>query len=491
MLSDFSTIAQAIPFLSDGHYLAGLTLEDLGRHQEAITALTRAIEMGPNDADSRMVRAQACCALASWDGAIADLTEMARIGSDNGWSLVQRGAIHSLRGNTELSQADQRAALESASCGSLGKWDPGLFAPAAAVPEAISDSPPVGDHVLAEFNVQTIREPLTIPVRMGGRTLRFAIDTGASSTFVDRSHRDLLGPQCRQVDAHTVERTVRLPLFEPQPLAIGGMTMTPAGQITCADVTNVMRSAPNAHLDGLLGMDVLSRLVMRIDMARHTVYFLSSCGDDPGLAIPLIGGVQKIDPRDPLSPRRSPQVLLTLPDGSQERATVDTGMLSSALALDANVYARLMQTGSITHIRAMLGATLSGSPFFQTGLMSQCALGGFAHHCMLVDQHPAGTALGLSYLARYVVTFDFPNGRMFLKPSPLFAVSEAELTLRLGGSWSGMIGNYTPTEALDALNRDIRAAPKRRRRLPQSSHVPGNAERIQRNSVRLEHCDLA
>ena len=130
-----------------------------------------------------------------------------------------------------------------------------------------------------------------------------------------------------------------------------------------------------------------------------------------------------------------PEVLLTLPAWECVPFVVDTGWEAGSLALESATYGEIVNRGQgMIPLGESLGGGMDGVGMSQFGLLKLIRLGDFYHENLLVNETRRLNIIGLNYLARFVVTFDFPGRRLLLKPSPLFAVSEAERTLRLGNN---------------------------------------------------------
>ncbi|WP_339384591.1 tetratricopeptide repeat protein [Oscillatoria sp. FACHB-1407] len=88
-------IANDIEMMAEACYRLGVGSIDRGRYEEAIAALTRAIELNPNDSDAYAWRAVAYDALNNVEAAIQDSREAVRLNADHvlsDWLSRQRPA---------------------------------------------------------------------------------------------------------------------------------------------------------------------------------------------------------------------------------------------------------------------------------------------------------------------------------------------------------------------------------------------------------------
>ena len=413
----------------------------------------------PIDAENYYDRAKVHCAAGNWEAAAADLTEAAGLDPESSRTLIQRAAVHELRGDHELAVKDYAAAAVLTPSDTLAEWPASFFTPAAEAADNATDVPADDDNVLAEFNVPTNELHLVVPARIGEKTLRLVIDTGAGITAIDPAHRDLLGPQRRLASVETADGTVRLPVHGPISVGLATLPDVMTGSSGCWDL-GIASAFGESHIDGILGMDVLSQFVVRIDVARHKVSLLRSCGDDPGVAIAFTteGGL-KASGSGGLNPYPCPRILLTLPNGESVPFLVDTGLAGKSVAVSPADYDRFVAAGQIVPVRSSVTGSLDSIRLSREGVLANTAIGGFGHRNLSVEDCPAGNIIGLAYLTRFVVTFDFPNHRLFLKPSPWFANSEAEIVLRRGRDWCDHIYTTSPAEVLDTFNEVLAEKP--------------------------------
>ena len=257
----------------------------------------------------------------------------------------------------------------------------------------------------------------------------------------------------------TPNGAVRLALHDPITLSLGSFLKASTGPTGCAEVASLFTTR-NETVDGVIGMDVLSQFVVRIDIARHKVFFLSACNEQAGTPIALLGEPTfPATAEYPIAGHRGPRVLLKLADGDSASFLFDTGMVADSVNIRSDRYKTLVKQDHVIPCRESIGWSFGGARMQQGGVLKSFELGDFQHQNILVEDC-SGNSIGLAYMARYVVTFDFPGHRLLLKPSGLFAASEAELSLRLGKDWLDRLHAISPADALKMFDEQIVANPR-------------------------------
>jgi hypothetical protein len=121
---------------------------------------------------------------------------------------------------------------------------------------------------------------------------------------------------------------------------------------------------------------------------------------------------------------------------------IDTGLMGGKVACFVQTahFDRLVDEGSvIVDDETFQEMTAHGISEFRAGRIVRLRIGGREHSALKVAEGDP-SRLGLEFLSRYVVTFDFPNNRVFLKPGKRFA---AEQPYDMSGLVLSRIGNDT------------------------------------------------
>lgn len=95
---------------------------------------------------------------------------------------------------------------------------------------------------------------------------------------------------------------------------------------------------------------------------------------------------------------------------------VDTGASSGGGTglLQAETFGELIRQGEMKITDNALAQSLSGMSLRRRGKVGEVALAGY-RHADLIFSASARNVLGLNYWSRYVTTFDFPGGAIYLK----------------------------------------------------------------------------
>jgi len=170
---------------------------------------------------------------------------------------------------------------------------------------------------------------------------------------------------------------------------------------------------------GEIGMDVLQRFIIQIDFDNAILRFLSSLPPSPGEAIRMTplegeGGAPTV-----------PGVLAGMP---AQKFVVATARAGNSLDVKSELLPQLEEKGKLTILSREKAVTRSGSLLFQTGRLESFQVGKFRHEGLLVNSAEQN-GIGVSYLSRYLVTFDFPHSRLYLKKGAHFDEPDARLSV--------------------------------------------------------------
>lgn len=262
----------------------------------------------------------------------------------------------------------------------------------------------------ANFSVARDGDLLVIPIAIGVRQYYFALDTGCAASILDKTFRPMLGESVGIARLQTPDGVELHSLWRAPEAAIASRRLSGLSEILCTDLS-VIRNATGLDIYGLLGMDFLQDKRLRIDFDRGELAFLAAVPDGAGSEIPLH-----------FTPTGVPTVTLTISGFGEETFTVDTGdVWLSAGMIEAKLFTRLLETGSAIPLEPGLFTTLSNAPAHtRRACLKAVEVGKFRHEEISFTE-AAVNALGTGYLSRYVVTFDFPGRKMYLKPGLRFA----------------------------------------------------------------------
>ncbi len=251
--------------------------------------------------------------------------------------------------------------------------------------------------------------PIFVTLRLAsGEEFPFEVDTGAEYTLLDTSLEPKLG---RRVGSNTSS-------FLLGPRLSGGLYVTPPlylGNTPLRSVwmerlhTNVVMTADlqglasklRHPLMGILGMDCLRYYCIQIDFQSAKLRFLNPAK----LNTAGLGKVFALTYDAGGCPRASHGALLASKGG---HAMVDTGYYPGDGALDLRL---------LKQARRQESEQTRTAQFRDIGLtfFPGCVWGGRTYTNLLIGE--GRNLIGLRFLARHLVTLDFCNDKMYLRPT--------------------------------------------------------------------------
>lgn len=269
----------------------------------------------------------------------------------------------------------------------------------------VSISAAADDKPLAEFSIDSPRSLVSVPVHTLGEKLEFIIDTG-STLSVYSSNLEWPDEPVKVEIARTTSRDREVPLYRRPPTRIGQLPV-PGNDLVVALDFSELSSARGRQIDGLIGMDVLSRYVIQFDFDARFVRFFDAVPADCGTRIPLS-----------LSPQKQPTIPVELA-GDMIEARIDTG---SAQELDVGLarWRTLQSKNRLFRTRVIKFASAGGITYSNQALIDGFKVGEHSFNKIQIGTSQV-ESIGVGFLARYLVTFDFPNKAIYLKPGKLFS----------------------------------------------------------------------
>jgi hypothetical protein len=261
-------------------------------------------------------------------------------------------------------------------------------------------------RVIERFTTDPDDDFLLLPVTLRGQKYLFALDIGTSSHLFDRSLRPFLGEPSGETSnvgtASGVPTSVEL--FPSPDARLGSLSLWSLWDVSCADLTR-LREVSWCDLRGLIGMPSLGSCVVAVDPDSHTVAFLRSADKETdGTPLPLRFNDAGI-----------PLVDVDLSGLGRRSFAVDTGARSSGSVRHEDFEA-LLKSGALRAVRTTSALDMSGRYRLREGRLDGLVLGKDRHDGLILSETSASVSrLGLGFLSRYVVTFDFPGRMMYLK----------------------------------------------------------------------------
>lgn len=253
--------------------------------------------------------------------------------------------------------------------------------------------------------IPTNGDPILVPIQMNGVQRTFILDTGATNSLVSLNdipkNASSIGPQ--QVKSRG--STIVAQLFKIDGIQLGNCDCNWMSVVAALDLSRLSRQLGH-QVDGIIGMDVLSRFKLHFDFDSHKLIVFTGHDIPPGLKIPLRIGKNLL-----------PSVECTVNNSGSMDFLIDTGALST-VEVDPELYGQLRREPS-TKATGVVKMTIdvTGKPLEAEQIRcDSLRLGSFSHRS-LVFGLAAKRTVGLYFLWRYRVTFDFPHSVAYWEPS--------------------------------------------------------------------------
>lgn len=294
----------------------------------------------------------------------------------------------------------------------------------------------------------------------------FILDTGSWSNAVDSETAKNLGiTVSNPFEAQGAgEKTVTGAVGSNISLEIAGVELAQK-EIDVEPLNAALSAAEGRTVDGLLGYDFFSRLVVQIDYAQREVHVLEPTSfhySGPGDTIPIeiIRGNIFISTH------------IAMPNGERVRGSfmIDTGW-RSALSLTAPFAAAHNPTKVSNTVDAVTGMGIGGPTLDTVARIPSLELGrytiknlvaNFSHaKAGVLSQTDFTGIIGAEILRRFKVIFDYPHRRMILEPNAAFSTpyefDMSGLFITAGGGQHKVFTVYGVVKNSPAMQADIRA----------------------------------
>jgi hypothetical protein len=254
-------------------------------------------------------------------------------------------------------------------------------------------------QVLERFAVARDGDALLLPVTFRGKTYQFGLDSGSTWNVFDTALP--LGDPLDERPAWGTDSLVRLRFFPAPQARTGGLnlkTTEPVVAFDCARFRRVLGS----DIHGFLGMPFFRRHVLRVDFDQGEVLVLQKAGPDCGR-----GFAVRYDER------RVPLLRIDVAGDTGQEVAIETGWTGS-VCLAEPLFDTAVKQEDLAVVGTMLSETVSGTLARRLGRLKQLTLGEFTPRGLLTTAGK-GSRLGLGFWSRFVVTFDLPHDKVYLK----------------------------------------------------------------------------
>jgi len=245
-------------------------------------------------------------------------------------------------------------------------------------------------NVLAEFPISGNGGPILLPVKVRYKEYVFLLDTGTTRTKFDLSLK-------RELEDEAWEAS------------LGPLAMEVSFPVAYLDLKRAS-SMTGRNVHGIIGMDFLKKYVVRIDFDKRTIYFLRSTG----LQFPRRGEELEIEYGSHGRPLLTGQIL----DGIKVDFLVDTGCKLTG-ALDGKTFKKMFSNSKTIKTSEIVADTAAGTEQLRLARISKLSLGHFDYEQPIFAEWNM-CCLGLRFLSRHLVTFDFPSCKMYLRKGKAF-----------------------------------------------------------------------
>jgi hypothetical protein len=258
------------------------------------------------------------------------------------------------------------------------------------------------DVVISRISFPDDSKFIVIPVSLKGKEYLFTLDTGAAMTVFDISLKDQLGWRLGSSKARAADGTsFKMERFMLDHAHFGGVCKKHE-KVSVMDLSHVSKMA-GRRIDGIVGMDILKNHIVRLDFEKNIVSFLKS-----------INKSELSECESGLSFKKNRVYLNGKVGNIPVRFVIDTGFADSDFTglLEPEV---IKQLGVIGTDQGSQGSTIVGPMDIDQRkiTVTKLRIGQIEYdYAMFVEHHES--ILGLDFLSRHIVTFDFPHKKVYL-----------------------------------------------------------------------------
>lgn len=263
-------------------------------------------------------------------------------------------------------------------------------------------------RLLAEFTTASGGEPILLPVTMKGKTFTFLLDTGANRTTFDKKLEPLLGEPKQSFKAKMEDgQEHSMNVYYAPDASVGPLRLKTAGAVFCVDLSS-LRDATGHPVDGVLGNTFLRRYAVQVDFDNGKVRFYE---DEPHTEKSDWGNPVAMD----ILPSGVPVVVVTLSGDVRNVMLVDSGYGETGM-LPSKLFSYLRKEKKIPVSAATVLHRDEKETKSTVGRVDDIRLGEFRYPDLVFDRSDMEVSLlGLDFLSRHKVTFDYPNRKLYLK----------------------------------------------------------------------------
>ncbi len=284
---------------------------------------------------------------------------------------------------------------------------------------------------------------VTLRLEDGEKQL-FIVDTGAPFTLLDRSLEPRLGKRLGRKKVHSFYGVMHGNVFAAPKLFLGDTALVTGRRVVTVDLGRDI-PYPSRPLMGILGMDCLKHYCLQLDFASEKLRFL-----DPNRMAPAELGKAYLLGHPWFTACITAHITPAGIEGA--KSLIDTGAIG-----DGSLKPGLLRRELREH-KAVLTNDVAWFP--------KADVGGVRYTNLFLDKAKrysiwfGQNLTGLQFLARHLVTFDFPRGVMYLRPESVGSLNDdADATNAPGPTvaWWSAADSPAPTNAASLADRILSA----------------------------------
>ncbi len=294
-----------------------------------------------------------------------------------------------------------------------------LFSGCQSSPRRAGETP----EILAEFEYEVLSDmkDISLPVKFKGEEYQFVIDTGSTDTVFDDSFKDKLGKRFLWPKKGTGAggKKIKVEYFHVPDAYLGPFNLKhhTGPLITVTDLDRLIPDEKRTY-QGIIGMDFLDKYVVRIDFDNKKVTFFKAEKD--------VDMFFFLRPKENRHPEWGEPIQLKtklfsnlryinaqLSDNISADFLVDSGWAAQS-ALSSSLFEKIHPDVTIGPKSENTSPNITLFSNLNAKLIERFSVGSFEYKDQLF-QKKNQSILGLPFLSRHSVTFDFPNNVMYLK----------------------------------------------------------------------------
>lgn len=254
---------------------------------------------------------------------------------------------------------------------------------------------------------------LIVKIRLeGGEELPFIVDTGCPGCVLDKSFEPILGKRTRPFTLWTMFGEQETGLYAAPKLYLGDVPLITDRYIATYDFKRVSAFS-RSGIKGILGMDCLAHYRIQLDFVAGKMRLLDPDQVNPaelGKAFPL--ALTGESPNKRLSSRFLSIRHTGLFGGSNTNLMIDTGCNNDGAVENGVIKGHYLTRFVHFFVR------------FRDLRVTKCVWDDQNYTKLRIGT--GWNVLGLRFLARHLVTFDFPESKMYLKKTSTSPLSRRQ-----------------------------------------------------------------